>query len=180
MNNTWVTSDTHFYHNNIIKYCNRPFTSAEEMNEQLIKNWNSVVGKDDLVYHLGDFALCNKKLISEIVQKLNGRICLIMGNHDHENVKDYYSAGFYRVYDRPIIVQDFIILSHAPIFVTENMPYINIFGHVHDALNYNTVSKCGACVCCERWDYRPTLLENLVDEIKHLIVGENKDYEKTI
>ena len=53
---TWVISDTHWYHENIIKLCHRPFLSAKEMNEKLIENWNSVVSRDDTVYHLGDVA----------------------------------------------------------------------------------------------------------------------------
>ena len=55
----WFTSDTHFFHNNIIDYCKRPFVNAEEMNEYIIKQWNSVVKPQDEVYHLGDFAFGN-------------------------------------------------------------------------------------------------------------------------
>ena len=54
---TWITSDTHFFHNRIIQYEDRPFANAMEMNEQMIERWNSVVRKDDLVYHLGDVML---------------------------------------------------------------------------------------------------------------------------
>lgn len=53
----FFTSDTHFNHTNIIKYCQRPFRDIYEMNETLIANWNNVVAPDDIVFHLGDFCL---------------------------------------------------------------------------------------------------------------------------
>lgn len=54
---TFFTSDTHFNHANIIRFCNRPFKDVEQMNETLIANWNRVVGTNDIVFHLGDFCL---------------------------------------------------------------------------------------------------------------------------
>lgn len=62
----WFTSDTHFGHANIIKYCNRPYKDTEEMNADLIKRWNSTVGKDDLVWHLGDFSLGGIKVLKTV------------------------------------------------------------------------------------------------------------------
>lgn len=50
----WFTSDTHFGHKNILRFCKRPWNTVEEMDEGLIQNWNKVVGKDDIVFHLGD------------------------------------------------------------------------------------------------------------------------------
>lgn len=50
-------SDTHFYHGNIIRFCNRPFKSVEMMNETIISNWNNTVGQDGIVFHLGNFCL---------------------------------------------------------------------------------------------------------------------------
>lgn len=82
----WVTSDTHFNHANIIKYCNRPFSSVEEMNETIIANWNKVVSQGDTVYHLGDFALGDKSLIPDFIRRLNGHISFIMGNHDNLDI----------------------------------------------------------------------------------------------
>jgi calcineurin-like phosphoesterase family protein len=165
--NTFFTSDTHFYHENIIKYCNRPFSSVEEMNEKLIENWNSVIGKNDIVWHLGDFCFGQKDNISKIIPKLNGRINLVMGNHDHQKVKFYYDMGFNRVYDRQVIINGFYILSHTPLqFLNDNCPFFNIYGHIHDSPMYNTWSKCGCCVCVERHDYKPISWEEIQKHIK--------------
>ena len=169
--NVWFTSDTHFNHANIIKYCNRPFASVEEMNEKLIENWNSVVGKDDLTWCLGDFCLGpdQKKHIPELVSKLNGRINLILGNHDHNSVKFYYDAGFNRVYDRKVIINDFVILTHAPLmFLNDNTPFFQVFGHVHDSELYPTFAKTGCCVCVERHDYKPISWKKIQNEYEKL------------
>lgn len=78
----WFTSDTHFGHANILKYCNRPFSSVEHMNEVMIHNWNSVVSPDDDVYHMGDVALGKIAESLPLVGLLNGRKHLLIGNHD--------------------------------------------------------------------------------------------------
>lgn len=90
----WLIADTHFNHKNIIKYCNRPFSSIEEMNETLINNWNSVVKNNDRVFMLGDFCLSGKDKIIKIGNQLNGRKTLIIGNHDSASLRVYYEAGF--------------------------------------------------------------------------------------
>lgn len=109
---TFFTSDLHLGHANIIKYCNRPFKDVEEMNETIIKNWNSVVMPDDVVYHLGDFAMgvTNKEEYAvRMRERLNGTIHHIMGNHDpkqwrwesykpkprFESIKDYDEISVY-------------------------------------------------------------------------------------
>lgn len=80
---TWWTSDTHFSHANIIKYCDRPFRDVQEMNEALIEKWNSTVAPDDVVYHLGDLALGQaiERQIA-LTARLQGRKHLVPGNHD--------------------------------------------------------------------------------------------------
>lgn len=163
---TFIIADTHFGHSNIIKYCNRPFTNVEDMDNQLIKNWNNAVSKNDAVYHLGDFALGNIEKITEYRSKLNGKIFLIMGNHDGYNIKKYYEAGFEKVYDKPIIYQDFFILSHKPLSITENMPYINIFGHVHNNPKYKSIGGNSFCVSIERINYKPILFNDITKIIR--------------
>lgn len=81
----FFTSDLHFYHGNIMKYCPkfRAFNDVSEMNERLIELWNAVVKPEDTVYDLGDFAFCNKlKDLKSIARRLNGSHVLILGNHD--------------------------------------------------------------------------------------------------
>jgi calcineurin-like phosphoesterase family protein len=80
--NVWFTSDTHYGHKNIIKYCSRPFKDAQEMDEILIQNWNQVVKPGDVVYHLGDFTLNDLPIARDYRSRLAGNIHLVYGNHD--------------------------------------------------------------------------------------------------
>lgn len=85
MTQTWFTADTHFWHTNIIKFCDRPFANAEEMNEKLIENWNARVQDGDEVWHLGDFAFGSGATTDsawQIFKRLKGHINFIEGNHD--------------------------------------------------------------------------------------------------
>lgn len=77
----FLTSDNHFDHSNVIRYCNRPYTSVSEMNEDMVVKWNSVVNPEDTVYHLGDFSL-NVRAVEQYTPRLNGTKYLILGNHD--------------------------------------------------------------------------------------------------
>lgn len=77
----FFTSDLHFGHQNIIRFCNRPWKTTDEMEEALIENWNSVVTDDDIVFDLGDFAFAPNSKWKEILGELNGQHHLIVGNH---------------------------------------------------------------------------------------------------
>ena len=154
----FLIGDCHFGHRNIIKYCNRPFDNVEEMTEGLIKNWNSVVGKNDIVYVVGDFALCGKTKIIEISKRLNGRKRLILGNHDGASIATYREAGFEFVYNHPIVLEDFFIVSHAPLVgISENCPFLNIHAHTHEPSN----SKNHFCVSVENINYTPLNFEEI-------------------
>lgn len=163
----WFTADSHFCHENIIKYCNRPYANAYLMNEDLIKRWNAVVKPNDIVWHLGDFCFGKKENVQSIFPRLNGKIRIVLGNHDHHKMKFYYDVGFQKVYDRPILFNNFFILSHAPLqWISNNLPFANIFGHVHDSDVYKTFTARSACVCVERWNYAPIDWETIVDGMK--------------
>ena len=79
---TFLVADTHFSHTRAIELCGRPFLSVGEMDEALIRNWNSVVGPDDTVYHLGDCCMGQLADSLPILNRLNGRKLLVLGNHD--------------------------------------------------------------------------------------------------
>ena len=130
----FFTSDTHFGHRNIIKYCQRPFSCTEEMDDALIANWNRVVGKDDIIFHLGDFAMGGSAEWSRLLQKLNGKIYLILGNHDMKTI----GAGFSRLEGVAMqmlinVKGQRIYLNHYP-FLCYGGAYRNtwqLYGHVH-------------------------------------------------
>lgn len=129
---TFLIADTHFGHANIIKYENRPFENVEDMDKLIIENWNKVVQKNDLVFVLGDVSLYNKDKTIQIIQELSGQKTLILGNHDKSRSPTFWrSVGFTEVYKYPIIFKNFYILSHEPIYLNSNMPYMNIHGHIH-------------------------------------------------
>lgn len=127
----FFTSDTHFSHKNIIKYCNRPFNSIEEMDEKLIQNWNSVIKPNDSCYHLGDVCFGD---FSKIRQRLNGKIYLIKGNHDRKLDRSYFE--WVRDYYELQVGKQSIILSHYA-FKIWNRSHHNsyhLYGHSHGTL----------------------------------------------
>ena len=138
------------------------------MNQEIIKRWNSVVSKDDIVYHLGDFALGNKEYIEKIFKLLNGRIRLILGNHDLYNVKKYIEIGFDRVYDKPIIYNNFFILSHKPIeWIDQNGAFANIYGHIHNDSRCQWITSCSFNVSADVINFTPIQFDKILEEMKN-------------
>ncbi len=135
----FFTSDTHFFHANVIRYTNRPFDSVEQMNKTLIDNWNRVVGKNDVVFHLGDFAFGGKKQWNQILDQLNGKIYLVLGNHDMAFFKTALVERFELVALEmyAIIDEQHIRLSHEPFlcYGGSNRNVWQLFGHVHSREN---------------------------------------------
>ena len=165
----FIISDTHFGHEAIIRYCNRPFTSVEEMDQTMIKRWNETVSNNDIVIHLGDFALCGKDKTREIIQKLNGKKILIMGNHDNYSEQFYSDAGFHTVSRFPIIYDNFYMLSHAPLQLTETIGdnFIQVFGHMHDKGDECEIPGKSFCVSVEKTHYKPIELSSVKDILTH-------------
>ena len=153
MNKVFFIADTHFGDNDVFLMSgeNKFFDSVKDKDEEIIKNWNTTVSPEDIVFILGDFG------DMDYWYKLNGKKTLIKGNHD--NIK--YCDILY-----PIIYENFFILSHEPMRVDENSPYANIFGHVHNNPIYNTVTSRSYCVCACRNDYTPIAFEKIVEKMR--------------
>ena len=166
MKKVFFIADTHFGDERILRYENRPFDSKEAMDSEIIRRWNEVVCREDAVYLLGDFGADGYE--SDILSKLNGEKILIKGNHDTKSNDEYRNFGFSEVYDLPVILDGFWILSHDALYVNENMPYANLFGHVHNSPIFKDFSNQHFCVCVERIDYTPIEFE----EIKRFVSGK--------
>lgn len=168
-NRMFFTADTHFGDESIIRYENRPFSTVEEMDSKLIEKWNSIISAEDEIFVLGDFSAYDKHKTAEICKKLNGRKYLVMGNHDTHNELWYYDCGFESVSKYTIIYDNFWILSHEPLYINTNMPYANIFGHVHNNPIYATVSPQSYCVSLERTGYVPIGFTEIKKQIKEQV-----------
>lgn len=138
----FFTSDLHFGHANIIKFCNRPFKSVEEMNEALIKNWNEKVPEDGLVFILGDFCFGGFSAWESIVYRLNGKKYLIKGNHDmRQNLQNEArlnqmfdwvgSQMLIEVGNRKVYLNHYPFLCYAGTYTNPKIATIQLFGHVH-------------------------------------------------
>ena len=167
MPNIWITSDTHFGHENIIKYCDRPFSCAKEMDEKIRDNWNSIVKPQDKVYHLGDVYFNGSykespEYWTEFFRSLNGKKRLILGNHD--NGKDQVlQKSFQEIYMWRAFGEKRLLLTHVPIHqssIVERWCDLNVHGHIH-----NTDSPEGPYknVCVEKTNYTPINIEDLLD-----------------
>lgn len=158
----FITSDTHFGHMNIIKYCNRPFETVEQMNETIIDNWNKTVGVNDIVIHCGDFCLgrgARQTAPREFRRKLNGKVILILGNHDDKRCAYVADCGFNAAFFHYHIFGDSLMVCHSLEYPPKrdfNNVRFTFYGHVHnndlDPFNFAT-KRCNVCV--DELDFKP-------------------------
>lgn len=145
MSKMWFTSDHHFGHENIIKYCNRPFVSVDEMNRILIQNYNSVVAYNDVVYFIGDVGFMQEDALITILSRLNGAKILIYGNHDKviRRAEQNFKKVFSSIHDYLEVRGDKqkFILSHYPMLSWNGSGRGNIMlhGHAHGNTNYGHI-----------------------------------------
>ena len=140
---SWFTADYHLNHENIIKYCNRPFKTLEHMNNTIIKNHNARVKPEDWVFFLGDFCFKNSlggkkgeglpQKAEYFIKQLNGNFIFIKGNHDRNNsLKTIVEKVIIRYGGKRIC------LVHNPIHI-DNRFDINFVGHVHNKWKFKRI-----------------------------------------
>jgi calcineurin-like phosphoesterase family protein len=141
---TWVTSDLHWGHTNIMKFC--PVSRARfrndvaYMNEAMVKEWNALIGTADLVYILGDVAFLPAPKATEYMRRLNGTKILVEGNHDKKLLKDFqFRAEFGEVH--PYLDINYngtkVVMFHYPIseFDQQHRGAVHLHGHLHGGLS---------------------------------------------
>jgi len=156
---TFLISDTHFGHFNIIKHCNRPFYSINNMDKSIINNWNKVVSNEDVVYFLGDFCEIHHNP-KYWLRYLNGNISFIEGNHDHP-LKKYHVRPLNKHFVISYKEEKFLLCHYS----NPSHPYSEsieftwdgwvIHGHEHNHTPLINKRKKRLNVSCENLNYTP-------------------------
>jgi calcineurin-like phosphoesterase family protein len=187
----WFTSDHHFGHENIIKFCDRPFKNVAEMDSRLTGRWNNVVSINDTVYHLGDFVLGGIDQFVSYASQLNGQIKILPGSHDHRwlagNPQNVTSWPGHPIEVLPPLVSlkfpelgdgqrpQTLVLCHYAMRVWNKSHFgaWHLYGHSHNKLpSYGLSFDVG--VDCT--DFRPISLDEVAERMSKLTaVGLVKD-----
>ena len=180
----FFTGDLHFGHENVLKFDNRPFTTVEEMDAELIRRWNNKVSKGDLVYVLGDMIWkTSNNDAQSLIKSLNGQIILIKGNHDrflHNAKAKAALAGLKDYDDICVTLKDGttrrVILSHyfIPMYNGHRYQAIHLHAHSHfteesdyeiefaEQLNQMGCRNQIYNVGCMYWNYEPVTLDEIL------------------
>ena len=176
MGREFLTSDLHLGHANIIRYCERPFSSEKEMTETIIRRWNERVKDEDIVHHVGDFCFKNSNesrgegvrlKASHYDAQLKGKKIYYKGNHDrnnsmcthlHATILDYGGSKYY--------------ITHRPEDIDYNFP-INFVGHVHQNWKFKRIARPLAFdvyminVGVDVWDFYPKTIDEILSKFQH-------------
>lgn len=158
---TWITGDTHFGHANIIKYCDRPFASVEDMNGELLRRWKATVAAEDMVYFMGDFCFTNKVRADWLFNELPGHKHLFVGNHDPISVTKKLPWVSVRDYAEIRVDDTWLVLHHYPIEDWNGKKHgaVHLHGHSHGTAR-SLPNRYDVGVDCT--DFRPILLSNAI------------------
>lgn len=177
-----VTSDLHIGHNNVIKYSNRPFSDAKEMDAALIENWNRVVNYGDIVINVGDFAFSNERRVIEVLSQLNGQQHFVYGNHDRvmkrPKVQEYCKQT-----KKILTFSDtlefkykgtFVFVSHYAHRVWNRHHYgsVHLYGHSHGTLpSMGRSMDVGVDSTEMGTQYEPLELDKVIAHLKQKDIG---------
>ena len=172
----WFSSDFHLGHKNILKYSNRPFQTVEEMDNEILKRWNSVVKPNDQAYYLGDLTLGNYETAASYINKMNGNIKFIEGNHDRSWFKNFDTRFKLPPIFELKINKQLFVLCHYPLstWLRSYHGSINLHGHCHGNIGrinesedrvIPTDQKRGKRidVGVDCWNYFPVSMEEILD-----------------
>lgn len=189
--NVYFTSDFHLFHNNVIKFDNRPFENVQEMHIDIEKKWNETVTPDDIVIYLGDLSFARREdvgFVNEMLKRLNGTIHFVMGNHDKyeeirkiprfASVQDYLEVRITHNVDSDIHigakekVETLFCVMHYPIYSWNKKHHGSymVHGHSHMNLsnsehhNQNRIIDVG----CMGYDYRPISYIEIIKKLKNI------------
>lgn len=184
----FLTSDTHFGHMKEFLYGPRGFKSSLEHDEAVIRNWNSIVGPNDDVYHLGDVMLGDNDYGMKCLSRLNGNIHLVLGNHDTDTRIELYESC-------PNIVEivhaaqikykkNYFFLCHYPV-ITANYDdqkawakhLINLHGHTHSQNTFFNNNPYMYNVALDAHDNFPVLIDDIIEEVRQKKMEMDKDNE---
>ena len=182
----WV-ADTHFYHANALKFDHSPHGDIIERNEAIIKDWNQLVGAEDTVFHLGDFAFMPadqrkdpkkvEALCNDVLDRLNGKIILIEGNHEQAvmrfpSVMSRFAA--IHNYLEVFVGSQRICMSHYPFHEWNQMhrgAYM-LHGHTHTKDTYDKKYKlCNVGIM--NWDYKPVSYDQIVKYMEPKLIRKH-------
>lgn len=186
MSRIWITSDLHIGHDRDFIYRDRGFETIKQHDDALVENWNRLVEADDVVYILGDVMMKHNLQDGDfsyglsILEKLNGRLIIIRGNHDSEGKIERYrschnvmSAGNAALYlNYPAEGGYHFYLTHYPTLVSHKKlkpvktALLNLYGHTHQKEHFYEGHPYMYCVCQDAHDLKPVLLDDIIEEIK--------------
>lgn len=157
----FFTADSHFGHRGILRLAGRPFESVDAMDAALTEAWNAVVAPEDVVFHLGDFCFKGTKVAERRLERLNGRITLIRGNHDTPNSQKL--PRWEAVHDILELTLEGrrLVLCHYPMLEWHGVysNALHLHGHTHGRTPPTSLRlDVGADV----WNYRPVGLPEIL------------------
>lgn len=171
-NTLYVTADEHFGHENIIEHCDRPYGNSRHMDGDMIRRFNSVVPRNGITIHNGDFgwlAWEHTSQVNKVLRRLNGGHILVIGNHDNLHPRKYLRAGFMSIHST-IISHDFtdvpVAIYHDPaVWNALNFKCVSIVGHIHNLFRLQKDKKM-INVGVDVNDFKPLKLMEVIEEAK--------------